>query len=44
MYSNQQEVGLPLKIKDEGVTLINNTNAIDFRGPGVMGSLDGMGV
>lgn len=43
MYSNQQEVGLPLKIKDEGVTLINNTNAIDFRGPGVMGSLDGMG-
>ena len=43
MYSNQQEVGLPLKIKDEGVTLLGNTNSIDFTGAGVTGSLDGMG-
>jgi len=36
-------VGLPLKIKDEGVTLIHNTNSLDFKGDGVSGSLDGMG-
>jgi hypothetical protein len=43
MYSNQQEVGLPLKIKDDGLTLLDNTNSIDFRGDGVSGSLDGLG-
>src|SRR5688572_18453410 len=43
-FSNLQEVGRPLKIKDEGVTLVNNAESIDFTGAGVAGSALGNAV
>ena len=38
MYSNQQEFGKPLKIKDEGLTILENAGALDFKGAGVSGA------
>jgi len=37
-FSNSQEMGKPLKIKDEGVTIVNNANSVDFTGAGVTGT------
>lgn len=40
-YSHKQETGRPVKIKDEGLTLVNNVASIDFTGAGVSGSVIG---
>src|SRR5258705_4975579 len=37
-FTNLQKLGKPLKIKDEGITLVNNASSIDFTGSGVAGS------
>lgn len=43
-FSNTQERGRPVTIKDEGVTLVNNVGSIDFTGGGVTGSTVGSNV
>lgn len=40
-FSNQQEMGRPVTIKDEGVALSSNVASIDFTGPGISGSAIG---
>ena len=37
-FSNQEEKGRPVKIKDEGVSLVDNVSEIDFVGGGVAGA------
>ena len=37
-FSNQGPKGRPVKIKDEGVSLVDNVSEIDFTGNGVAGS------
>jgi len=37
-FSNQEERGRPVKIKDEGVSLVDNVSEIDFVGGGVTGT------
>lgn len=43
-FRNIQETGKPLAIKDEGVTIADNTDSIDFTGAGVSGSAVGQDV
>lgn len=43
-FSNQQEQGRPVTIKDEGITLVSNVGSIDFTGAGVTGSAIGSAV
>ncbi|HNU95497.1 MAG TPA: hypothetical protein PKK32_00825, partial [Candidatus Paceibacterota bacterium] len=38
---NREEKGRPVKIKDEGLTLVNNVASIDFTGDGVLGTAIG---
>jgi hypothetical protein len=40
-FSNEQEMGKPVTIKDEGVTLASNVSSIDFVGDGVTGGAIG---
>jgi hypothetical protein len=43
-FSNSQEMGRPLKIKDEGITITSNAASIDFAGSGVSGNAVGSDV
>jgi hypothetical protein len=43
-FYNEQEQGKPVKIKDEGVTLVDSVESIDFVGDGVSGSVIGKDV
>lgn len=40
-FSNSRELGRPLTIKDEGVSLHDNVASIDLVGPGVAGAVLG---
>ena len=40
-FNNLQEVGKPLAIKDEGITIIPSADEIDFVGAGITGSATG---
>jgi hypothetical protein len=40
-FSNSQEMGRPLRIKDEGITIATNASSIDLVGAGVAGSAVG---
>lgn len=37
-FSNQKETGRPVKIKDEGISLVDNVSEVDFVGGGVSGA------
>lgn len=43
-FSNPQEMGRPVAIKDEGVTLTTSASSIDFVGGGVSGTAVGAAV
>lgn len=43
-FSNEQEMGKPITIKDEGLTISSNVSSIDFVGDGVSGSPTGSNV
>lgn len=43
-FSNAQEMGRPITIKDEGITLTSNVGSINFVGSGVSGSVIGSDV
>lgn len=40
-FNNPQEMGHPITIQDEGITLTNSVGTINFVGPGVTGSIIG---
>jgi hypothetical protein len=43
-FSNPQELGRPITVKDEGVTIATNVGSFDFTGAGVSGSAVGSAV
>ena len=43
-FNNNQEMGKPVAIKDEGITLVPSVASIDFTGNGVTGSAIGSDV
>lgn len=43
-FSNPQEMGRPITIRDEGVTIASNVSSINFTGSGVSGSAVGAAV
>jgi hypothetical protein len=43
-FTNPQEVGRPVTILDEGVTLVSGVTSLDFQGAGVTGTAFGTAV